>query len=494
MARASDISNKKTKAAMPSYAIESAVELSKLRSSHPVSSGFFSLNLDQVESSQTAGRILFCRGDFAPSALLEESLKRHQYQVTSVQEIDVLNELLEKNCYDLLMLDHALPFEKRILLTLKIKHKQNGLAVLLVFPPLTDSEVQRVPANIFTAIRDMDGAYLLKIPDIIREILQAQKDEEKPESLIPTLSLTDETTEQVNLQEVANGLLGDINASKKASLVVLAGPDVGRVSHLGEDAFLIGRDPTCHLQLKDESISRFHARIYLDDGQLTVKDLASTNGTYISGKRINESRLNEGDKLLLGQDTLIKYQKQDAIDKSYYDELYFSSTRDGLTGIYNRRFCQEKIKTDLSYARRHNLPVSLMLLDVDHFKRVNDAYGHPTGDVVLSAIAEVTANTVRTEDILGRYGGEEFIIFAMDTPHLGAQIFAERIRDAIENREIMAIDGSRKIIHATVSIGIATTTAKSCYDWEKLVTESDANLYKAKAKGRNCVIASELFE
>jgi diguanylate cyclase (GGDEF)-like protein len=278
-------------------------------------------------------------------------------------------------------------------------------------------------------------------------------------------------------------------------LVVIAGPDAGLLVHLNNSKFIVGRDPTCHIHLKDESISRFHASIKSSrKGYLIIQDLNSTNGTFIDGKRIHRHRLKEGDKILFGQNTLIRFEKQDAIDESYYDELYFSSTRDALTGIYNRRFCLEKFNTELSYARRHHLPVSLILFDIDLFKKVNDTYGHPTGDRVLSTLATVVSRTVRTEDTFGRYGGEEFIIVAMDTDMLGAQVFAERIRTKIAEEQIVAKDESRRIIHVTVSIGVATTSAPFCYDAEKLIAAADANLYTAKAKGRNRIIASEVFE
>ena len=280
----------------------------------------------------------------------------------------------------------------------------------------------------------------------------------------------------------------------KPSLVVVAGPDVGAVAHLTDSMFLIGRDPSCQLQLRDESVSRFHISIKPGpDGSLIIRDLNSTNGTYITGKRIHTEKLNEGDKILLGQNTLIRFQKQNAVDERYEDEIYYASTRDGVTGAYNRRACLEKITADLSYARRHGLPCSLILFDIDYLEHVNDAYGHLTGDLVMSATAKTVSSTVRAEDIFGRYQGEEFIVFAMDTNLLGASAFAERIRDSVERQHIIANDDTRRIVRVTISLGIATTSAQHLYTADHLISEAEGNLNQAKVKGRNCVVASEIF-
>jgi two-component system, cell cycle response regulator len=278
------------------------------------------------------------------------------------------------------------------------------------------------------------------------------------------------------------------------SLMVVAGPDVGAVAHLQDAMFLVGRDPSCQLQLKDESVSRFHISIKQGpEGSLIIRDLNSTNGTYIAGKRIHTERLREGDKILLGQNTLIRFQKLGAVGESDWEQLYHTSTRDGVTGAYNQRACLEKIATDLAYAKRRAAPCSLILFNIDCFKRVNDMYGHPTGDLVLSATAKTVSSTIRTEDVFGRYQGEEFIVFGLDTNLLGASSFAERIRDSVERQHVVANDGTRRIVRVTVSLGIAATSAPHLYSVDHLLSEAGSNLHQAKVKGRNCVVASEIF-
>jgi len=267
---------------------------------------------------------------------------------------------------------------------------------------------------------------------------------------------------------------------------------VGTVVQLDGSVCVVGRDPSCKLRLRDESISRFHSSIKQHkNGAVTIKDLNSTNGTYVGGRQRDIAELKDGDKILLGQDTLIKYQLQDSIDKNYHDELYVYSTRDGLTGLYNRRSSMERIRTNMSYAKRHSFPVSLLMLDIDHFKRVNDTYGHLAGDQVLATVAKIALSTVRTEDILGRYGGEEFILFALHTDLAGSEVLAERIRSKIE-QEIIVIEDDPRSIRTTVSIGIASIVSGNDYHLDKLISVADINLYKAKDRGRNCIVASEL--
>ena len=130
------------------------------------------------------------------------------------------------------------------------------------------------------------------------------------------------------------------------------------------------------------------------------------------------------------------------------------------------------------------------MFDVDHFKHINDQFGHPAGDMVLKNIANITGKSIREEDVLGRYGGEEFIIFALDTDLGGARILAERIRMKIESCEMHTDEAVPKPIFASVSIGISSADKETTYDLDTLIQIADENLYKAKSRGRNCTVAS----
>ncbi|HEY0159060.1 MAG TPA: GGDEF domain-containing protein [Thermoanaerobaculia bacterium] len=163
------------------------------------------------------------------------------------------------------------------------------------------------------------------------------------------------------------------------------------------------------------------------------------------------------------------------------------STRDSLTGLYNRWFVLEKIDSEINRALRHGSPMSLLMLDIDHFKRINDTWGHPAGDQVLQAIGKLLRESCRVYDVPGRYGGEEFCIVLPETKPGNTNVVAERIRRRLEATELSCGDGS---IVVTASIGIAGMEASS--DGEilspaALIDRADRAMYTAKSRGRNRV-------
>ena len=160
------------------------------------------------------------------------------------------------------------------------------------------------------------------------------------------------------------------------------------------------------------------------------------------------------------------------------------SVRDELTGIFNRRYLFEILAREMERVRRHPAPVSVLLLDIDHFKRVNDEHGHHAGDEVLRRFAKVAQKEVRSVDVLARYGGEEFSVLCTQTPAAaaGALVVAERVRKAIEET---AFDDVAKGLHVTVSIGVATYRPGESAT--ELYVRADEALYRAKRAGRNRV-------
>jgi diguanylate cyclase (GGDEF)-like protein len=157
---------------------------------------------------------------------------------------------------------------------------------------------------------------------------------------------------------------------------------------------------------------------------------------------------------------------------------------DPLTGCYNRREFDRLIEHHIANAHRHKKPLSLIMFDIDHFKRVNDTYGHPAGDAALKQITAAVQNVIRKDDYLARYGGEEFVVVLPDTKMRKAIGLAQRLRRNIEKLEIELPGG--KSIHKTASFGV--TALKQHSNREKLVKEADVMLYKAKAMGRNMVM------
>jgi diguanylate cyclase (GGDEF)-like protein len=272
----------------------------------------------------------------------------------------------------------------------------------------------------------------------------------------------------------------------------MGGFDVGRSLPLStKEPVVIGRDPECSYRILDDGISRRHAEItYEAPGKYIIRDLNSTNGMFFEGKRVRTHLLEEGDKILLGRRTIIKFVLQDAFDLQYHKQIYESTVRDPLTGVFNRKHFDQYIAAELSFARRHRLPLTVMMMDLDHFKRINDLHGHQTGDQVLIFTAETLSDSLRDEDLLIRYGGEEFVIITRGIPPEGALALGERVRQTIEQMALETPEGQS--ISITVSIGAVTVSNPTGIDGHRLLRESDENLYRAKEAGRNRVVASEI--
>ncbi|MCX7958960.1 MAG: GGDEF domain-containing protein [Deltaproteobacteria bacterium] len=273
--------------------------------------------------------------------------------------------------------------------------------------------------------------------------------------------------------------------SRHPYFVCVSGKLAGKQFKREQNEMLIGRSDEADIQIEDEGVSRKHAKIAkLADGQIRIIDLGSTNGTFFNGTRISEHVLKDGDKIQIGSTTILKFSIQDDLDEQYQKQQYDSATRDHLTKLFNRKFFAERYIEEFSYALRHSKVYSLAILDIDHFKKVNDTYGHQAGDYVLRQLADVVSQLIRNEDILARYGGEEFVLLLRDTDEEKAFVVAMRIRRAIEKHEFKFQD---KIIPITVSIGIATLINGNFKTPEEMFRAADEYLYKAKNNGRNRV-------
>ena len=168
------------------------------------------------------------------------------------------------------------------------------------------------------------------------------------------------------------------------------------------------------------------------------------------------------------------------------------SSRDSLTGLYNRWYVIEKIDSEINRALRHGSPMSLLMLDIDHFKRVNDTFGHGAGDQVLQAVGKLLRESCRVYDVPGRYGGEEFCIVLPETRLGGTSIVAERIRHRLESTQLPCGDTE---ITVTASIGIAgMDEEQSVLSPAALIERADRALYSAKHRGRNRVETWALLE
>lgn len=290
-----------------------------------------------------------------------------------------------------------------------------------------------------------------------------------------------------------------------------------------EKKYLIGRSPQSTILLTDSAVSREHAKLIFKNGEFVLTDLESTNGIIINNRSISEKVLESLDKITIGRisftykirenkgqikktltpdDTraldedlrniiegleqsplknqLLAFQnkfnskKRNLIGMAYGDEL---------TGLYNRRYFDKVLETEIKRAVRYNRPLTLIMVDIDHFKKFNDTYGHQKGDSVLRTVSTILKENSRSSDIVCRYGGEEIAVILPEQNINHGINTAEKLRTtlALEAKEIENVE-------ITASFGISTT-GKDVYTGEQLIKNSDTALYKAKKSGRNCTIA-----
>jgi len=286
--------------------------------------------------------------------------------------------------------------------------------------------------------------------------------------------------------------LSELRSPKKQSkdrhlLVRVKGAELGRVARLPPEQYRIGRSQECELWLGDDGVSRKHARIFQEGAAYLIEDTESANGTFVQGQRVSRQILRDGDVIQFGPTALFRYTVTDESQESLLQQLYDASVTDALTGANNREHFDTQMRAELSYARRHKTEVSLAFFDVDHFKKVNDTYGHPTGDAVLVALADTIRNMVRNEDVFARYGGEEFALILRGIDGTGAAAVGERLRASVEGMRVPSDHGPLKI---TVSVGISSFAELEDKTPEALVSAADKRLYAAKHGGRNRVVST----
>ncbi len=271
-------------------------------------------------------------------------------------------------------------------------------------------------------------------------------------------------------------------AGEGACLVVIHAADrrlLGmRVELRGEVG--VGREEGSDLVLDEPDVSRRHALVLPRERGHAIRDLGSTNGTWVNDAEVEEAALRGGDQIRLGS-AVLKYLAGGDLEALYHSEVRALAQHDGLTGVHNRRHLLDFLERELARCRRHGRPLSLVLLDLDHFKRVNDERGHLAGDEVLRGLARLVAPLARREDCFARYGGEEFALVLPETELEGARLLAERIRRSVEELELRH-DG--RPLRVTVSGGVAELRP-GMEGSVALLAAADELLYRAKADGRN---------
>ncbi len=273
-------------------------------------------------------------------------------------------------------------------------------------------------------------------------------------------------------------------------LIIVRGGIPGTMLRLGQKSSSLGRSVENTFQFHDNTVSRRHAVLSIDAaGVAWLMDLGSTNGTFVNGRRIDAQtpvQAGDGSRIQLGSSTLLKYLKLDPCEEGFQRELYERSVRDDLTGLYNRGYFLSQIGPLAELNSMCELGLALILVDIDHFKRVNDTHGHTVGDLILREVAEVLRESTRGNDLVARYGGEEFILALPSSSLEQATERAESIRSRLSSRLVAA---SQAQVGVTASLGLSFVPAGRVRDVEALITSADEALYMAKRSGRNRVIA-----
>ncbi|HVY25283.1 MAG TPA: GGDEF domain-containing protein [Polyangiaceae bacterium] len=245
----------------------------------------------------------------------------------------------------------------------------------------------------------------------------------------------------------------------------------------------VGRGADSQIVLEGDSVSRRHAHLERRAGAWYVVDDGSTNGTYVNEEQIaREQLLVNGDRIKIGP-SILKFLSGADAEAKYHEEIYRMTIVDGLTQIHNKRALFEALEKELMRARRYERDLSLLMFDIDFFKRINDQYGHLAGDHVLRELARIVQERIRREEVFARYGGEEFVILLPETPLPGAAALAESLRARVANHAFV-FQGER--IPVTVSIGTALLGENDKVAAD-LIQRADEKLYEAKRGGRNRV-------
>ncbi len=268
----------------------------------------------------------------------------------------------------------------------------------------------------------------------------------------------------------------------RSYLIMIYGELLGRRFEVVDEPLLVGRGSDASIRLDDDCISRRHCKIVPGADGVVLVDLDSTNGTYINGTAVSARPLHDGDRVQIGR-TIFKFLSGDNIEGAYHEEIYRLKTVDALTGANNKRSFLEELNREVHRFLRYGRPLSIVMIDIDHFKPVNDDYGHLAGDHVLSRIGELLAERTYAEEVLCRYGGEEFVLLLPETDLADARRRAETIRCDIEQERFVFDDVE---IPITISAGVAQAW-DGLQEPDDFVEAADIRLYEAKRKGRNRV-------
>jgi diguanylate cyclase (GGDEF)-like protein len=276
-------------------------------------------------------------------------------------------------------------------------------------------------------------------------------------------------------------------SNRNACLVHIYPTGVGMGSRytLTDEPLVIGRGNDCEIRINDHSVSRRHARVQPGiDGYYAV-DLQSTNGTYVNDVPASMCKLKDGDYLRVGN-CIYRFLTGGNVESEYHEEIYRLTIIDALTDIHNKRYFMEFLDRELARSSRYDRPLSLVMIDIDRFRAINEELGHLGGDFTLRELSARIKGSIRKEELFARYGGEEFAVVLPETPCLGAANLGERLVKVINGHPFQYENRSYPV---TISVGVTTTQGEKDITPSELIRRADEKLYQAKHQGRNRVVS-----
>jgi two-component system cell cycle response regulator len=267
-------------------------------------------------------------------------------------------------------------------------------------------------------------------------------------------------------------------------LTIIKGNDAGALIELSEPSYVLGRARCVDIRIDCNNVSRLHARLTRRGDRFSIEDLGSRNGTWVEGTRLfGPITLTEGQRITIG-DTVLRLAQLGDSELASARAISDAARKDPLTGCFNRGLFDQRLRAEVARAQRHGRSTALVLLDLDHFKRINDKHGHVAGDAVLQAVGQTLRDVTRVEDLVARYGGEEFGLIIPGATLLGAALLAQRVRIAIAQ---LSVEVGQNVLHLSASLGVAALERGDAGSAKALLQAADDALYAAKRGGRNRV-------
>jgi diguanylate cyclase (GGDEF)-like protein len=287
-------------------------------------------------------------------------------------------------------------------------------------------------------------------------------------------------------------------ADRHPALVFLRGELLAAPIPLEREEVTLGRALEADVRVNDARASRMHARINVEQDPSTgearyrLTDLGSTNGTLLNGRPVKDAYLQEGDKLTVGEH-IMRFELLDDIDREYQRQIHRLLAHDELTGLLTSKSFFSELRREAARAEAEALPFCVLMMDLDHFKAVNDTHGHLVGSQTLEEVGALITRALRAGDVAARFGGEEFAAFLLHADCAQGLVAAERVRSSIESHLFSAVrrgapNDTGETLRLTISVGVAAYP-DDARDPIELVELADTALYRAKNMGRNRVVA-----